>query len=294
MRVGRFNENRQVARAIGWISLVLFFGVGCTARHSYEVKGRVVGFGDDGRTIIVQHQDVPDLMPAMTMPFRAADSSRVDGLDSGDEVSFTLTIFRDSSWITNVTKLPPGTLPLAEADTARGHLPGSDVPILEPGDTVPAVALTDQNGAPVRLSDYRGKALLITFIYTRCPLPDACPLLSRKFQMLQPELEKRFGDRAELLSVTFDPEHDTPAVLRDYAERYTNDLSTWRFATGERAEVDRLTDAFGVSTAPEAGQITHSLTTALIGPEGRVQYIWRGSKWSTDEVLERVESSLRE
>jgi len=271
---------------------LLFFSA-CTGKQEYEVRGRIVGFGDDGRTIIVEHQDVPGLMPAMTMPFQAADPAEVANLELSDAVRFTLALTGDSTWIYGVEELPPDALGPDTATPSANPI-GEQPVLVTPGDPAPSFNLIDQDNEPVTLSDYENTAFLLTFIYTRCPLPNACPLLSRNFQVLQPKLNEQFGKRVRLLSVSFDPEYDTPEVLRDYARRHTQNTETWRFATGTMEEITRLGESFGVFTSPGENQtIDHTMATALIGPDGRVRHIWRGTQWTTDEVLEKVHETMQ-
>lgn len=257
--------------------------------RSFDVRGRVAGFGDDGRTLIVEHEAVPGYMPAMTMPFTARDTAGLGELESGDAVGFRLVVTPKRSWIEGIERLPQ--------DAVAAHPAGENVPqlvtgtesrLLRAGDAVPDVALVDQEGEPLRLSDYDGQALVLSFIYTRCPIPDYCPLMSHRFQAMQPQLKKAFGTQAQLLSVSFDPEHDTPEVLADYAARYTDDTSTWTFATGTPEKIGRATSLFGVYTEGADGQIVHNLTTALIGPDGRLVQVWRGNDWSPDDVRRAV------
>lgn len=271
---------------------------GCTTRQTHEVRGRVAGFSDDARTVIVEHEAVPGYMPAMTMPFTAGTAQELSGLRVGDAIAFTLAVSRDSAWIYDVQPLPDDALPAHPAGDAppRPSVGTADVPLLQAGDQVPAFRLTSQDGEPVRSADYRGKALVVTFIYTRCPLPNYCPLMSEQFAALQPRLKQRFGERARLLSISFDPKHDTPAVLRRYARRYIDSTAAvpWTFATGTEEEIGRVTSLFGVFTSDgPGGEIQHNLTTAVIGPEGRVERIWRGNDWTPQEVMDAVASALQ-
>lgn len=277
------------------LAVVLYAGVVLIgSRIAVEVRGRVAGFGDDSTTVIIEHEDVPGYMPAMIMPFTVREASELEGLRVGDAVQFQLVVEREQSWIQKVEALPEDALPL---HPAAENEPVLDVPdgtsLLEVDDLVPDLRLTDQEGEPFRLSDYHGRALVLTFIYTRCPIPDYCPLMSRNFQRLQPKLEEAFGDRAQLLSVSFDPAYDTPEVLRDYAARYTDDLTNWTFATGSPEEVGQATALFGVFTEETGNQFVHNLTTALIGPDGRLRQLWRGNDWEPEEVLPAVRETLR-
>lgn len=268
--------------------LLLAALAGCSGQRSYEVQGRVVGFGD-GAMVIVEHGDIDGLMPAMTMPFTAYDDAALDSLYTGDAVAFVLHIRGDSSWIDQIRKLPDDAVPPHPAGTP--DLTASDAPpLLEMGDPVPDVQLLTQADTTLRMSELEGTPVFITFIYTRCPLPDYCPRMSENFLQLQRRIrEERLGP-VRMLSVSFDPQHDTPAVLRDYANRVGADLSTWIFATGDSSAVGTLAHQFGVFYRAEGEEIMHNLTTALIGADGRVRRIWRGNDWTLDQVLSALRS----
>jgi protein SCO1/2 len=259
---------------------------------TYEVKGRVAGIDDGGTTLVVEHEEIPGYMPPMIMPLPVADTSMTASLETGDAIQFRLAVSDDNARIVGLQSLPDTavarspartTTPIERADTGGPQM-------LQTGDRVPAnVTLTSQAGEKIQLGDYRGQALALTFIYTRCPLPDYCPLMSKQFATLQPQLRERYGDDVQLLSISFDPAYDTPNVLRDYAARYTDRLDTWTFATGDSTQVQRATELFGVFTKTTDGdEITHNLTTALIGPEGRVRRLWRGNDWTPEDVRQAV------
>lgn len=275
---------------VGGLVFLLFFGT-----QTYTVEGRVAGIEDGGRTLFVEHEKIPGYMPAMTMPLPVADSSMTAPLAPGDAIQFRLAVSGDSAWIAALRTLPDSAVARHPARTVQ-PMPGAEAEtrrMLQEGDRVPAdLSLTNQAGASIRLGDFRGQALVLTFIYTRCPLPNYCPLMSKQFAKLQPKLRARFGPKAHLLSVSFDPGHDTPAVLRDYAARYTNRLDTWTFATGDSTEIERITGRFGVFTKQDDGQITHNLVTAVIGPDGTVERLFRGNDWAPADVLRAVETAL--
>ena len=261
--------------------------------QAFDVRGRVAGFGGDGRTVFVEHEEIPGYMPAMTMPFEARDPDVLPALGVGDAVAFRLVVGPERSWIEGVERLDDDALPEHPAETSVPRpIAGGGASLLSPGDAMPDVQLRDQAGDAVRLSDYRGQALVLTFVYTRCPIPDFCPLMSRNFQRLQPALRQAYGDRAHLLAVSFDPEYDTPEVLRDYARRYTDDLTNWTFATAGPVELARLTAPFGVFTEAEGEQILHNLVTAVVGPDGRLIRLWRGNEWEPGEVRSAVQAAL--
>lgn len=251
-----------------------------------EVKGQIRSLEPGGTTVVIAHEEIPDFMPAMTMPFTVKDAALLRGLAVGDQVRFALAVTRDDSWIARIEKLagPPGTPVQQAANPAVTNAPRR----AEVGRVVPNFTLTDQNSRPCHLGDFRGQAVLLTFIYTRCPLPNFCPLMSKNFAALRARLEKEFPGKCHLLSVSFDPEHDTPAVLRQYAALFSHDDKTWTFASGTPAQVDFVTGLFGLVHLPDGGAITHDLRTALLAPDGRLVHVWRSNVWRTDEVMGRV------
>ena len=263
---------------------------------SYDVKGRVAGIDDGGRTLIVEHEEIPGYMSAMTMPL-PADPSTTASLEPGDAIEFELVVSDDSTWIGSVESLPDTAVARHPAQTtqpmpASTSLSDGPQPLRE-GDQVPAdLTLLDHTGTPIQMADFRGRAVILTFIYTSCPLPDYCPLMSKHFATLQPMLREKFGDQAHLLSISFDPDTDTPAVLRGYAASYTDRLDTWTFATGDTSQVNRATSLFQVYTKPEAGEITHNLVTAIIRPDGTVQRLFRGNEWTPEEIVRSLEKIL--
>ncbi len=253
---------------------------------TYEVTGRVAGFGNDAQTLIIAHEDIPGYMPAMTMPFTVEDPNDRDAVEVGQAVSFTLHIEPNRSWITDLAVLPDDAVPPLESSPLADAAPDA-ITILSVGDAVPDVPLINQDGTPFRLADFQGQRVILTFIYTRCPLPDFCPRMSLQFQALQDQLPP---GTAHLLSISFDPEHDTPAVLQNYAQDYTDDTSNWTFATGTLQDVAALAGAFGVFYEAEGNTFDHNLTTALIDEHGRVAHLWRGNTWHPADVMAQIET----
>ena len=183
-------------------------------------------------------------------------------------------------------------------DLSGGAVQVKTVPrMLEVGESVPDFAMTTQEGETLNLSDLRGKVVALTFIYTRCPLPDFCPLMDRKFE----ELADRIGaiaGRAEhvrLLSVSFDPEHDTPEVLRKHAENLGARPPLWRFAVASHGELGKVAAPLGLTYGPAAGEIIHNLSTAVIDPQGRLVRIDVGASsrgWKSADLLKVIYSRI--
>lgn len=273
------------------LAAVATLPVACSSERTFEVRGRVVGFGDDHRTLIVEHGEVRGLMPAMTMPFTSSDSAGVSSLHVGDAVSFTLYLHGDSSWIDELRKLPDDAVaehPAGRSDPAKT----TDRRLLEAGDPAPNTILQTHADSSLSLSDLAGRPVVLTFIYTRCPLPDYCPRMTQNFARLQKQIEllPDLGP-VHLVSISFDPTHDAPETLRAYAREYDAELSTWTFATGDSAGIRGLAERFGVHYQAEGGEIVHNLATALIGSDGRIKRIWRGNAWTAGEIVDALRES---
>ena len=155
---------------------------------------------------------------------------------------------------------------------------------------MPGFQLVDSKGRQITRESFAGKPLLLTFIFTRCPIPNFCPLMTGNFLEIQRALPGDAPQAADvqLLSISIDPEFDTPEVLAEYAARHTQDTDRWRFATGTAAATERLTRAFSVSVEPAGGTIAHGLATALIDADGAIRRIWRGNGWKPAEVIEAL------
>ena len=254
-------------------------------QRSYEVRGMVRGAPDSSeRSVLIEHEDIPGFMPSMTMPFEFRDAKEVSGIGAGDAVAFTLSVTDQDSWISGVRKIDGGMLKLP-AKAASAPMAGKVERVRE-GDRLPEFALVDQNDRPIQRDTFAGKPLLVTFIFTRCAIPNFCPLMAQNFRTVHEAIrtDAALNGKVNLLSISFD-EHDTPAVLADYGRKFSEDLDVWRFASGTPDEVQKLTRAFAVQVQPEGGTISHGLATALIGPDGLVRQIWRGNGWQTEEVL---------
>lgn len=261
---------------------------GCQLSRSFEGQGRIVGFGSDGQTVFIDHEDIEGFMPAMAMPFSVQDSKTLAPFEMGDAIAFTLVVTKQTAWVENLKSIPETQLNLLQDDVSASS---SLLPLAQ-GETMPDLRLLNQDGNAFQFSDFDNQYLLVTFIYTRCPIPDYCPLMSRQFQKLQPELKDTFGDQIHLISISFDVDYDTPKILNDYASRYTRDLSTWTFATGSPQEIADATTLLGVTYTAEEAIFDHNLTTALLSPNRRILKFWRGNDWTTQDVLEEVKTYL--
>ena len=288
-RPGLNNVIHRMGR-LGAVGLLLTILVGCKAEsaRTFPVKGQILAIAavtrpDGRREITVKHEDIPNFMPAMTMPYAVSQPASLDGLAPGDLFTATLVNQGAEFYLTDLKKtghadLPPDARPVKILD------------VMKRGDEVPDDALQDQTGATRKLSDWRGRALAVTFVYTRCPLPDFCPLIDRRFGALQRAVagDARLRDRVHLVSVTFDPSYDTPAVIQAHARSRGADPETWTYLTGPETAIDHFTSRFGVSAiaGPDGPQtITHNLRTAVVDRQGRLVTIFSGNEWTADELL---------
>jgi protein SCO1 len=260
------------------------------AEH-YDTRGVVRGFSPDRSTIEIQHENIPGFMPSMTMPFVALDPKEIAGLKSGDAILFRMTVTQKDFWIDNVKKIPREDVNVAEPKPAPAVSAESGARLKE-GDEMPLFSLTNQKGERISLHTFRGQPFVLTFIFTRCPVPNFCPRMSNNFEELQTAIKTGSGALAKtrLLSITLDPEFDTPQILNAYAASHQADPKVWTFATGHEREVDALTRAFSVYRQTEGGTISHGLATALINRDGKIDKIWRGNGWTPSEVTEAIQA----
>ncbi len=260
---------------------------------SYETEGRVAGFSDEGTTLYLEHEGIEGFREATTTPFQVESPAVSDSLTMGDALRVQFTAGAGQARITDIETLPDNAVSRNPARRETEQESASESASLDVGEEVPDLALVNQSAEEIQLSDFQGQALFITFIYTECPLPDFCPLMSTQFAQLQPKLEAEFGEDAHLLSISFDPENDTPPVLREYGRKHTDDFSTWTFATPTTSEqLEEAKKAFGITTMERDGEIVHNLVTALIGPDGRLVWAWRGNDWTPEDLLEVARETL--
>jgi len=265
----------------------------------YPLKGKVESLDILDRELTVAHEEIPGFMAAMTMPFKMPEDKsflgrfrgmRLERLRRGDVITATLVVKATESWIENVNVVryePPPDMPIPIPKEARV------------GEAVVDVPLEDQDGKPLRLSDYRGRPLTLTFIYTRCPLPEFCPRMMKNFQ----ELEKAIEDDAalrksgRLLSISFDVEFDRPEVLNAFGSAFVKDrgqgpFARWKLATGTKEAIDRLGRYFGLVFFKEDGQFAHTLVTVVIGPDGKLAKEFSGNDWPPDEALAAMREAM--
>jgi protein SCO1 len=269
------------------VFLVVFFIVSACARR-YRVEGLVLDVNQQQRTMIVSHRAIPGYMDAMAMPFRVLQAGELHGLQPGDQVEFQLIVKGHSSHAEKVRLGKGGDVGTSESLLV---LPEPKEQ-LKRGEPVPDFELTDQSHQRVRLSDFRGKVVVMNFIYTRCPLPEVCPRLSASFAELQRRFRKQVGRELILLSVTLDSQHDTSEVLAEYGARWGADAKGWHFLTGESSEIERIAGRFGLIYWPEEGLLTHTSQTVIVGRNGRLAALIEGFSYEDQQLGDLVAQQM--
>lgn len=271
------------------------FTAGPNAKR-YELTGTVVSVDAANKTAAIAHEEIKGFMEPMTMDFRFRDAWVWEALAPGAKVRADLVVDNEQgkSWLENVTVIEA---PKGGATTA----PRDDLASV--GKEVPDFSLTDQDGKDVGPEDFKGKAWAITFIYTACPLPDYCILMSKHFSDLANTLEadEDLRDKIGLLTISFDPAKDTPEKLKSYGLGYlgrnskATDFRIWKLAVGDEGKIRKIADFFGLRyevDKKDKAHFIHSLRTIVIAPDGKVRKVFSGNEWTTDDLLEELKAAL--
>jgi protein SCO1 len=264
-----------------------------TAPRIYHLQGTIVSIDKAKQQIVVNHQAIPGLMAAMTMgyPVAVEAAPMLDQLVPGDQITADVVVDDAGARLRNIVVVKKAEGATA-APAALGISPAAGSPR---GESVPDLSLTNQDGKPIGLRDYRGKALVISFIYTRCPLQDECPLTTHNFAVVEKALAANaalYGE-THLLSVSFDPAYDTPAILRSYARGFGEErFDHWEFAALPTAETRDAAKFFDIFLSEQQGQISHSTCTAVIAPDGTLYRVYSGNDWKPDSLLAELRGLL--
>lgn len=259
----------------------------------YPIDGVVRGADKGDRQVTVAHEAIPGLMDAMTMSFAVKEAWAIDVAQPGDRLSATLVLDGSRSWIEGVSlsKPPEGVEALGGASSATDAGIGP-----APGTPLPAASLRDQSGRQVTVRDFAGRDLIVTFIYTRCPMPDFCPLMMRRLNEAAARLRKAGRrDDVQLLAISIDPAHDTPEILAAYGRAHIageegDPFRRWSLLTGTPDDVGTWARFFALTYEPDGAEIAHGLRTAVADREGRLVGVIRGNQWTTDELMAMLPS----
>jgi len=294
------NYERRLAHAAFALAVVCFvFGLAACKHQQdanvkrYHLVGKVVALDQRGSSVVVDHQAIPGFMDAMTMAYPVRDPHILDPLGVGDEITADVVVATDGAYLDNIVVTKKGSGDKGEAPTTE-HEP-------TPGEKVPDFALTNQDGKRIHLSSFEGHVLLVTFVYTRCPFPTFCPLVSRNFAEVYAQTRKNpaLDSKIRLLTISFDPQHDTPKVLRAYGGSFEDvtgaiPFDRWQFAVPSQADLKKIADYFGLFFTSNGGQIVHSLSTTVISPEGTVYKWYEDNQWTPSDLVADASAALQQ
>ncbi len=270
---------------------------GAAAGLSYHVRGTVESVSVASQEIDLKTDEIPGFMAPMTMAYKVVDPAAIQEMHPGDTIAATLLADGTKDDATNLRLADVVVLTEAQAD----YVPKVQYHVPTAGEAVPDFKLLNQSGKTIDLKQFHGKVLLLTFIYTRCPLADYCPRMSRNFAEIDKDLaaDPKVYAKTHLLSVSFDPTYDTPKVLKSYGGAYTGKyvnetFAHWDFAAPPVDELKRMEQYFDVGVTPGPGTtLQHSLSTVVVGEDGKVVAFWPTNDWSVDEVLAKVKAAVR-
>jgi protein SCO1/2 len=265
--------------------------------REYPLKGQILAMGADHLDATIKHDDIPGFMPAMTMSYKVKDAGEYESLAPGDLLTATLVVGTDPErpeimdvYLKDVTKV--GSAPFEAPERSASPMAAPGFELLADGQPVPDFDFTTQDGEKVSLETYRGRAVIVTFTYTSCPMPTFCPLMDKNFAAIQTALKEKHNDlKVHLLSVSIDPAVDTPPVLKAHGESLGLDPEIWSFVTGDRDDIDAWAARFGVSISRamnDPKDITHNLRTAVIDRQGNLVRTYTGNEWTPSQVLADV------
>jgi protein SCO1 len=291
-------EAKVWRRAIWKTSLVLLFSVPLWAAEKHAAKGLVLRVDLAHKTVVVSCEEIPGYMDAMVMPLHVKDAKTLQGLQPGTNIDFDLVVDKNASFVENIRIHRFESLELDPTQARRLKLmenaiaPGSRATALTLGQSVPDFVLTDQSRNRVALSQFAGKVAVVTFIYTRCPLPDYCFRLSNNFALLQKRFRSRLGSELVLLSIVIDPAHDQPDSLANYARIWKADSQAWHFLTGAPPDIEKLSREFDMNFYPDEALLVHSFHTVVIDREGKLAANLEGNNFSAKQLGDLVETML--
>jgi protein SCO1/2 len=278
-----------LAALLPWLASSCTQGEAGKGRSVYQVKGTVREVKAESKSVTIAHEEIPGYMEAMTMDFSVTNAAELANLRSGDVITFRMTVTADDGWIdqirktgaTNAIALPP------EAFRRARYVEPVAV-----GDPMPDYTFTNELGKVVRLSDFKGQAYALNFIFTRCPFPTFCPRQSKGFNEAQEKLKSMPGGPTNwhFLSITIDPAYDTPARLKGYAATYHADPARWSFLTGDLEEITAIGEQVGLQFWREKPDAlpNHNVRTLVVDATGRIQWVTVQNEWETDVLVEQM------
>jgi len=282
---------RPVQMRFAWLAgiCILMSAAGCRrAATHYTLTGQVLIKDDAGRMVTVHNDDIPGFMPPMTMDYTVKDPQGVGQVKAGDMIRADIVVKNNTYWLEHLT---------VTDRSKEGEVAAAQLQPLALGQSVPDVPMVNQDGKTVHLADFKGRAVLLTFIYTRCPFPTYCPLITSEFAEIHKELAQTpaIYQKTQLVSISLDPEYDKPPVLRKYGLTYlkgnASGFSHWEFVSTSPADLKKLASAFGLAYLKQNNVIEHSMNTILLARDGAVLQMWPGNDWKPAELIAAVKSA---
>ncbi len=260
--------------------------------QSYPASGVVEQIAPDQRQVTIHHQAIPGYMMEMTMPFPVNDTNELEGVSAGDKIAFTLVVGRTNAWVENIQRV--GHTDKAITDSMP--VTGDRFTTLKPGDMLPNGNLVTEDGRQIHFSDLRGSAVAFTFFFTRCPLPNYCPLMNRNFDQARALLLATTNAPTNwlFLSISFDPEFDTSQVLSEYADEFRGtNAAHWLFAGATTNTLARLVPRLGLMVMRQGNSLSHNLRTVVLDPQGRIYQQFNGNQWTAQQLAEALRAAAR-
>lgn len=264
-----------------------------TNRQTFQVKGVVQELKPEEKTAVIRHEEIPNYMPAMTMPLEVRNTNEFAGLSPGDEITFTMQVTEDDGWIENIKRTGTTTnLPRKQRESVRIV---REVEPVEPGDKMPDYTFTNSLGKRVSFSDFPGQAIAFTFIFTRCPFPTFCPRMNSNFAEAHNLLKSdpNAPTNWHMFSISFDPDFDTPERLKAYSASYNPDPARWDWVTGATIDIDAITEQVGLMISAENNTFNHNLRTVVVEASGIVREILVGNEWKPEELARHIRDAAK-
>jgi protein SCO1/2 len=265
---------------------------GAQSTNSYSARGIVQSVASDHRQVTIHHQAIPNYMMEMTMDFPVRDTNELNGISPGDKIAFTLMVTPTNDWVQNIRRVGHGGKVMA----VGLKMQSGEMMHLKPGDLLPDGAMLSENGREIHMSDFRGKAVAFTFFFTRCPLPNYCPLMNRNFAATRDLIEFMTNAPAnwELLSISFDAGYDTPATLANFAGLYRGESTNhWLFATASTNALATWAPRVGLMVMRQGNNISHNLRTIVLDPQGRICRQFDGNQWTPQDLADALLEATR-
>ena len=257
--------------------------------RSYTAHGIIEHISPDQHVVTIHHQAIPGYMMEMTMDFPVRDEHLLDGLTPGDQIDFTLKVTADDAWVESIRRTSHTDLPAT--NSASGSAPA-----LKPGDPLPDAEFVAEDGRHVHLADFRGKVVVFTFFFTRCPLPNYCPLMNRNFAQTRALLlsQSAAPKNWQFLSISFDPEFDTPQTLAGYADFYrSHNPDRWLFVAATPETLAHFAAPLGLILMRQDNNISHNLRTVVVDPKGRLFRQFNDNLWTPEQLAQSIREAAK-